>query len=100
MKKLKIVFHEAAIVDLEEIWFYTFQTWSLEQADRYHGLIYKEIEFLAGKPKSGKDISHIREGYRSCKIKSHYIFYKYSLTEIEIIRILHESMDIPNRLDP
>ena len=98
MKKLKIVFHENAIEDLEEIWLYTFQTWSLEQADRYHSLIYKEIEFLSLRPESGKDITHIRKGYRSSKIKSHLIFYKFSTSEIEIIRILHENMDIPNRL--
>jgi len=99
MKKIKIVFHEASIEDLEGIWLYTFQNWSLEQADRYHNLIYKEIEFLAIKPGSGKDCNHIRKGYRSSKIKSHFIFYKYSSSEIEIIRILHENMDIPNRLN-
>jgi toxin ParE1/3/4 len=37
--------------------------------------------------------------YRASKVKSHFIFYKYSSTEIEIIRILHENMDIPNRLN-
>ena len=99
MKKLKIVFHESAIEDLEEIWSYTFHTWSIEQADRYHSLIYKEIEFLASKPSYGKDLNHIRKGYRSSKVKSHFIFYKYSSSEIEIIRILHENMDIPNRLN-
>jgi len=98
MSKLNIVFHEAAMLDLEEIWYYTFTTWSLEQADRYFSLITKEIEFLATKPESGKTIDHIRKGYRSSKVKSHYIFYRFTLTEIEIIRILHESMDIPNRL--
>ncbi len=98
--KHKVIFHESSIEDLEKIWLYTFQTWSLEQADRYHELIYKEIEFLANKPESGKNLQHIRKGYRSTKVKSHLIFYKYSLTEIEIIRILNESMDIPNRLDP
>lgn len=35
-----------AIEDLEKIWFYTFQTWPFEQANRYHGLIFKEIEFF------------------------------------------------------
>ena len=99
MKKLKIIFLEKALEDLEEIWLYTLQNWSLEQADRYHNLIYKEIELLARKPIFGKDMSHLREGYRSSKIKSHLIFYKYSSLEIEIIRILHDSMDIPNRLN-
>lgn len=98
MKKHHLIFQEQAILDLEEIWFYTFQTWSLEQADRYHQLIISEIDFLSKKPESGKDAGHIREGYRSAKVKSHIIFYKYNLTEIEIVRILHERMDIPNRL--
>jgi toxin ParE1/3/4 len=98
MKPLKIVFHETAIEDLEEIWVYTLQTWSLEQADRYQLLIYAEIEFLATKPASGKDGNHIRKDYRFAKVKSHLIFYTYSSSEIVIVRILHESMDIPNRL--
>lgn len=99
MRKLKIVLLEQAIQDLKEIWLYTFTTWSLEQADRYHSLITKEIEYLATKPKSGKMLEHIRKGYRSTKVKSHYIFYRFSSTELEIVRILHENMDIPNRLN-
>ena len=99
MKKLKIVINQNAIQDLEDIWFYTFKNWSVEQADRYHNLIYKEIDFLASKPMSGKNIDHVRNGYRSSQIKSHIIFYRLSSTELEIIRILHSSMDIPNRLN-
>jgi len=99
MKKLKIVIQEEAISDLEEIWFYTFTTWSQEQADRYHSLIIKEIEFIATKPEAGKRLDHIRKGYRSSKVKLHYIFYRFNSSEIEIVRILHENMDIPNRLN-
>ena len=95
--KLNVIFHEEALSDLEEIWLYTFETWSLEQADRYYELIIKEIYFLSKKPKSGKNLNSLREGYYSTKVKSHFIFYKFSLTELEIIRVLHESMDIPNR---
>jgi toxin ParE1/3/4 len=98
MKTLKVVFKEQAIFDLEDIWLYTLHTWSLRQADRYHSLILKEIEFLATDPKSGKDQRHIRAGYRSSKIKSHIIFYRISENELVVIRILHERMDIPNRL--
>ena len=99
MRKLKIIFLEEAIQDLEEIWFYTLKNWSIEQADRYHSLIIKEVEFLATKPQSGKILDHIRKGYRSSKVKSHYIFYRCNSNELEIVRILHENMDIPNRLD-
>jgi len=98
VKKLSIVLHQAAISDLEEIWLYTLETWSVEQADRYHELLSKEIDFLSRKPISGKSISDLRAGYFSSKVKSHFIFYKFSSVELEIVRILHESMDIPNRL--
>ena len=99
MKKLKIVIQEQALVDLEQIWLYTFETWSLEQADRYYDLIIKEINFLATRPSYGKSQAHLRKGYFSTQMKSHIIFYKHTDLEIQIIRILHENMDIPNRLN-
>lgn len=99
MRKLKIILSEEAILDLEEIWLYTFKNWSLEQADRYHSLITGEIKFLSSNPNSGKVLDHIRKGYRSSKVNAHHLFYRFTSTEIEVIRILHENMDIPNRLD-
>jgi len=86
--------------DLENIWLYTFETWSVEQADRYYDLLMDEIEYVAENPKSGKDYSHIREGYLKTRIKSHFIFYKINTKEnlVEIIRILHQQMDIDERL--
>ena len=40
--------------DIENIWLYTFEKWSLEQADRYINLIIDEIEYLSYNPNSGK----------------------------------------------
>ena len=86
--------------DIENIWLFTKETWSIVQADKYYSLIYNEVEKLAENPLSGRDCSHIRENYRCSKVKSHYIFYKYQKNEkgIEIIRVLHQNMDIENRL--
>lgn len=86
--------------DIQNIWLYTFKNWSLEQADRYINLIFDEIEYLADNPKSGKDYKHIRKNYWCSKVKSHLVFYRIAdkLTEIEIIRVLHQQMDIENRL--
>lgn len=91
----------AAKNDIEKIWLYTFENWSLEQADRYFELIMNEIEYIAENPKSGKDFSDVRKGYLKTRIKSHFIFYKVNTKqyEVEIIRILHQRMDIENRLD-
>ena len=86
--------------DLEKIWIYTFEIWSVEQADRYINLIMDEIEYLTINPKSGMDYSHVRKGYFRSRVKSHFIFYKINLkvNELEIIRILHQQMDIGSRL--
>ncbi len=87
--------------DLEKIWHYTFETWSLEQADYYYELIMDEIEYLAENPKSGDDYSQIRKGYFRSRVKSHFIFYRINIKEqvVEIIRILHQQMDIESRLN-
>lgn len=87
--------------DLINIWLYTYENWSTTQADRYYNLILDEIEYLAENPEVGKDYSHIRKGYFRSKVKSHLIFYKINEQEnlIEIIRVLHQQMDIENRLN-
>jgi len=87
--------------DIENIWLYTFEHWSLEQADRYVNLIFDEIEYLADHPNSGKDFNYIRKNYRCSRVKSHIIFYRLidKQRDIEIIRILHQRMDMENRLN-
>ncbi len=89
---------EQAILDLEEIWQYTADQWSVTQADRYYQLIIDEIKFLCQHQASSKDMGHVRKGYRASKVKAHLIFYRVAARQIEVIRILHERMDIDSRL--
>ena len=98
---MKYRISKEALKDIEKIWLYTFETWSLEQADRYFHLLMDEIEYLTVNPKSGMDYSHVRKGYFRSRVKSHFIFYKINLkvNELEIIRILHQQMDIESRLE-
>ena len=97
---MKYKISKEAEKDLEKIWLYTFETWSLEQADYYYDLLMDEIEYLAENPKNGIDFSQIRKGYFRSRVKSHFIFYRVSdkSDEIEIIRILHQQMDIDSQL--
>ena len=97
---MKCKISKEAEKDLEKIWLYTFETWSLEQADYYYDLLIDEIEYLAENPKSGMDFSQIRKGYVRSRVKSHFIFYRVSIKsdEIEIMRILHQQMDIDSQL--
>lgn len=88
-----------AIEDLENIWLYTLKTWSKKQADRYYNLLINEFEYISKHFEDGKSMENIKPGYRATKVKSHLIFYRKSDDEtIEIIRILHERIDIETRL--
>jgi len=63
-------------------------------------MIFDEIEYIAAHPLSGRDCSYLRSNYRCSKVKSHLIFYKYAENQkfIEVIRVLHQRMDIEERL--
>jgi toxin ParE1/3/4 len=97
---MNYIISKEAANDLENIWLYTFENWSIEQADRYVDLILDEVEYLCIKPESGFDFGNIRKDYFRSKVKIHFIFYKVNekQNELEIIRILHEMMDIENHL--
>lgn len=98
---MKYILSIEAENDLEDIWLYTFQTWSVNQADDYLNLIVEQIRHIANNPNSGMDYGKIRKGYFRSKIKSHYIFYKIDKRDnvVKVIRILHERMDIEPRLN-
>lgn len=98
MSRIKYRISESAIKDLDCIWEYTFFNWSKEQADRYHSLIMNEIEFISQNSSSGKPINHIKEGYLVSYVKSHMIFFKRNEGIVEIIRILHQKMDVESNL--
>lgn len=96
---MRYLISEKANQDIERIWLYTYENWSLEQADRYYNLIFDEIEFIAKNFECGKSVDYIKIGYRASVVKSHIIFYKKSKRNIvEIIRVLHQRMDIENRI--
>ncbi|MDV7140167.1 type II toxin-antitoxin system RelE/ParE family toxin [Maribacter sp. TH_r10] len=85
---------------LDKIWLYTLNKWSKEQADRYYGLIIAEIEYISDNSLIGKSAEQTRKNYRATKTKSHLIFYRKVENEIvEIVRILHQRMDIKKRLE-
>jgi toxin ParE1/3/4 len=95
----KFRFSNKAVLDLSAIWNYTYTNWSENQADKYYRMLIETCQGLADNPKIGSSYPLIMAdlwGYRS---GHHIIFYrKVKDDEIEIIRILHERMDLKNRL--
>jgi toxin ParE1/3/4 len=94
------IINEKALDDINKIWIYTAENWSVEQADRYYNLIFDEIEYIVDHFEMARDFGNIRKNYRCSKVKSHLVFFKKTAEkEIEVIRVLHERMDIENQLN-
>jgi toxin ParE1/3/4 len=96
----KVILRQEAIDDLNDIWVYTFEEWSEKQADKY----YESLEFaclqIGQNPELGKEYAGISNNLLGLRTGKHIIFYQViSEQEIEIIRILHERMDLINRLN-
>lgn len=88
-----------AVEDLSGIWDYTFDKWSELQANRYYEMLLNSFQDIADNPDLGKNYVGITLDLFGLKANRHIIFYRKSLNRpIEITRILHERMDLKNRI--
>ena len=95
----KYILSKKALEDINTIWIYTAENWSQEQADRYYNLLLDEIEYIVIHFEMARDFGKIRKSYKYSKVKSHLIFFKKDKNnKIEVVRVLHERMDIENRI--
>ena len=95
----KYVLTNKAVEDLSNIWNYTYEIWSENQADLYYELIISTCQELAQSPEKGKSFQEIAEEITGFRVGKHIIFFRQiSSHEIEILRILHGSMDLKNRI--
>ena len=93
------IISKKAVEDINNISIYPVENWSVAQADRYYNLIYDEIEYIVNNFDMARDFGKIRKSYKCSKVKSHLIFFKKDkMNEIEVVRVLHERMDIEIRL--
>ena len=89
-----------ALNDLKEIGRYTEHTWGLEQRNRYLSIIDQCFHDLAAAPLKGRDCHAIRSGYRKHQTGRHFVFYRVLASDqIEIVRVLHERMDVERHFD-
>ncbi len=87
-----------AQADIDGIWDYTEERWNEEQAIRYIRALQQSIETVASDPMRGRSCEHIWPGYRKYPSGSHVIFYRTLKDRIDIVRVLHQSMDFERHL--
>ena len=89
----------AARADLDEIWEYTTRRWGTEQGERYIRDVIAACQALAEGRRRGRAIDEIRKGYCKLAVGTHFLFYRLAKDgSIDVVRILHQRMDIPDRL--
>ncbi len=88
-----------AVEDLTGIWEYTIEKWSEQQADKYFNLLLDSCQDIANNPELGKNYDGITKDLYGLKTNRHIVFYRKRINQpVEITRILHERMDLKNRL--
>ena len=87
-----------SLEDLKTIGRYTLKSWGREQRNIYLSKLDAAFHILADQPHLGIARDDIRQGYRVYHVGRHLIFYRPKSTCIEIIRILHDRMDVETRL--
>ena len=89
---------EKAKGDLKSIGRYTQKTWGRAQRNKYLALLDKRFHIFAEEPCLDAPCDDIRVGYRKFYEGRHAIFSREVAAGIEIIRILHGSMDTDSHL--
>jgi len=96
----KFVLTKKAVDDLSSIWKFTCRNWSEKQADKYYKVLSRSFAAIAESPECGNTYFKVIDGLRGFKVGRHIVFFRQiEGGNIQIIRILHEQMDLKNRLN-
>ena len=83
-----------ANADMLAIGRYTIEKWGKAQCAKYLKQLDSTFFELAESPDIGRKCDDIRSGYYKYGVGKHLVFYRKVSRGIEIVRILHGSMDI------
>ena len=89
----EICLSPAAQRDLDGIWDYSEEKWGSQKAQEYVETIRDTLTAVA----DGKRITrpvNVREGYFKCSVGSHVVFFRTDNTVLDVVRILHQRMDV------
>jgi len=72
---------------------YSLEEFGEEQTITYLKLIEKKLQMISESPDIGRNREEIKKGYLSFLAGSHIIFYRKAKNHVDIIDILHQSME-------
>ena len=83
----------AALADLDDIWRYSAETWSVAQADRYLDELARVFEMIAAMPTLAREHREFDPPVRIHAYQSHLVIYTHSGKDITILRLLGGRQD-------
>lgn len=99
MAARRLIFSPAAEADLAQIWRYTAETWNTDQADQYILQIHASCSDIAKGWRQGRSLEDVRAGYLKLTVGSHLVVYRIVGETIDVVRVLHQRMDVGSRLE-
>jgi toxin ParE1/3/4 len=86
-----------ALRDLEDIYDYTIETWSRRQAEAYVRQLSEAFGALASGRRVGRD-AELGDSIYKLSVGAHIVFYQANEVGIDVVRILHQAMDVERHL--
>ncbi|MEM1152642.1 MAG: type II toxin-antitoxin system RelE/ParE family toxin [Pseudomonadota bacterium] len=78
---------------LTQISTYTLENFGRAQQKKYLTMLRNRMREAAKQPHKGRERADIKLGYFSIQAEKHHIYYRLSETRIEVIDVLHQTME-------
>lgn len=82
-----------ALADLDDIWRFSAETWSIEQADRYIDDLVRVFEMIAAMPTLARERAELTPPVRIQVHENHLIVYTTAEDHVAILRLLGGRQD-------
>lgn len=84
--------------DLDSIWDYTAAAWGLDQAESYITTLRRDMERLRAFPELGAEHASRHAKFRKLPNGHHFIYDVVTSCSVDVVRVLHERMDVARHL--
>jgi toxin ParE1/3/4 len=90
----RLIILPVARQELLDIWDYSFENWGQDQADRYLASIDAMFARIVSGSAPSRPADEVRAGLRKVQVARHVVFFRESADAVEVVRVLHERMDV------
>ena len=94
-----LVLSDQAQADYEDILSEMLRRWGEQQYDRYAALLNDAFLALQDNPSLGHRSRQLPARYRSLHVGRHLIIYRFTEGMVYVVRILHDRMDVRQRIE-